>query len=112
MKQRGVLLAAVTVSVAIGAFALHSARAQTPTQVRGTGESRIAALEQRVATLEAQNTELRNVIEISTATGSMTIKPTGNLVLKGPSVMVESTGAAQVKTSGTLTLKGALVNIN
>jgi len=112
MKQRGVLMAAVTVSVAIGAFALHSARAQTPTQTKGSVEFRIAMLEQKVATLEAQNTELRSVIQIDKAAGSMTIKPTGQLVLKGASLTIESTGTTEIKASGTMTLKGALININ
>lgn len=113
MKRIEMLVAAVAVSGAVGAIALHSARAQTePAQIKTGVDARIAALEQKVATLEAQNTELRNVIQISTAAGSVTIKPTGQLVLKGTSVAVESTGTTELKSSGTMTLKGALININ
>ena len=59
--------------------------------------------------LESQNAELRSVIQISTANGSMTIKPNGQLMLKGMSVTLESTGTAEIKAAGTLIFKGARI---
>lgn len=99
MKRLGVLLLAVTVSAAIGLFALHAARAQTLIQNRGGGvEARVAVLEQKVAMLESQNAELRSMIQISTATGSMTINPNRKLVLKSMTVLLESTDFTDIST--------------
>ncbi len=112
MKRHEMLLAAGALLGAISAFALHPARAQTPTQTKGSVEVRIATLEQKISALEAQNAELRNVIQISTAAGSVTIKPSGKLKLVSASLELELTGSAEIKTSSNLTLKGALININ
>jgi hypothetical protein len=120
MKRLGVLLVAVTVSAAIGAFAQYAAREQPLTQNMGSIEARIATLEQKVAVLESQNAELRSVIQISTAAGSMTINPRGQLMLKGMSVVLESTNHAEIraagsmnlKAAGDMNLKGSLIRIN
>ena len=108
MKRLGVLLVVVTVSATIWAFALHTVRAQTLVQNRGGSvEARVAALEQKVAVLESQNAELRSMIQISTATGSMTINPSGKLVLKSMMVLLDSTNRAEISAAGSMSIKAA-----
>jgi hypothetical protein len=111
MRRLEILVAAAMVSAAIGTLAVHSARAQTfPVQPKISVETRIAALEQKVATLEAQNAELRGVIQISSS--SVTIKSSGQIALKGGSLEVESTGKTVIKASGDVIVKGSRINLN
>jgi hypothetical protein len=121
MKRLGMLLAAVMVLAVIWVFALHSVRAQTLPQIRGGSvEARLAVLEQKVAVLESQNAELRSVIQISAATGTMTINPSLKLVLKSMTVLLDSTSHAEIRAAGSMSLKaagdmnlkGSLIRIN
>jgi hypothetical protein len=112
MKRLGVVLVAVAVSAAIGAFALRAAQAQTLIPIRGSVEARVALLEQKVAMLESQNAELRSMIQISTAAGTMTIKPSRQLVIKSMHVVHESTNKIEIKAAGDIILKGSRINLN
>jgi hypothetical protein len=107
MKRLGVLLVAVMVSAAIGAFAQYAAREQISTQNMGSVDARMATLEQKIAVLESQNAELRSVIQISTATGAMTINPRGQLVLKSMSVVLDSTNHAEIRAAGSMSIKAS-----
>jgi hypothetical protein len=42
----------------------------------------------------------------------MTLEAQGALKIKAATLTLEATGSLEVKTSGTLTLRGSLVNIN
>jgi len=67
------------------------------------------ALDKDTVTLED---EKRNVIKINSSSGAIEITASKELKLSAPSISIEAGGSMDIKASGTLTLKGAMVQIN
>jgi len=56
--------------------------------------------------------ERGNALTIQSASGTLTIRATGRVLLQATQISLESSGTIDIKAGATLTLQGALVSIN
>lgn len=110
-EKRRTWAAATAVVMLAGVFAVsREASSQQAVAAQNTVESRLTAMERRIAELEKQNTQLRTFITINGS--SMTIRSAADLNFQAGSKLVLK-GAQTATLEGGLTwVKGASVFLN